>query len=102
MKRTLAVAAGASLALTTPAGAAVMLFAGSVPRSGIERVQAGPGTGGLRSKDQRNPKALPGQPQRRDRQRPDDNEGERSNNAPANPPDPPTCVFRNGPLDLII
>jgi hypothetical protein len=51
MKWTLAVAAGASLALTTPAGAAAMLFAGSVPRSGIERVQAGPGTGGLRSKD---------------------------------------------------
>jgi len=102
MKCTLAIVAGAGLALTTPAGAAAILFPGSVQRSGIERVQAGPGTGGLHSKDQRNSKARPGQPPRRDRQHPDDNEGERSNNAPANPPDPPTCVFRNGPLDLII
>jgi hypothetical protein len=101
MKYILALAAGASIALSTTAGAAGLFFPGAVHRSGIERVQAAPGTGGLHSKERRSSKAQPGPQQRPNRQRPDD-DGERSNNAPPNVPDPPGCVFHKGPLDLIV
>jgi hypothetical protein len=100
MKCFVALAAGAGIALTTSAGAADFSVPGAVQRSGIERVQAAPGTNGLHSKE-RGSKAQPGQRQRQDRQRPDD-DGERSNNTPPNAPDPPGCVFRKGPLNLIV
>lgn len=101
MKCSWALAVGASIAVSVPVGATALVLPGSVQRSGIERVQASPGTDGVRSKEQRNSKTEPRRDQRRDRQR-RDGDGERSNNAPPNPPDPPGCVFRKGPLDLIV
>jgi hypothetical protein len=70
-------------------------------RSGIERTQSS-SAGGRSYSEKKAEGRGAGQPRQRRGNRQQENGGGRSNEAPRPPHDPPGCLYRKGPLDLIV